>query len=266
MSSQLDRRGLRVSGDRGGDERLQLGQHARVDRVWHRGLAPEEIRARSADALGGRTAELDRDDRVEGAVGDRRSGSRSRSVRSSSKPSTSGMKPDSAMIAAGRGRPVPRPSAQLITAPCEKPPRTTRSIGTGSASRNAAAASNVGKKVSGSGVGMPPSRYQWAPPGGKRQRPTWRDPEQPPLGVERVEQREEIALVRAAAVKRARALPRASPAAGRSRKRSGSTVMRPTRRAGRGAASAPARSARAGARTRAAGSTPRRGAPPPRRS
>ena len=50
-------------------------------------------------------------------------------VRSSSNPSTVGMKPLKASIAAGRGRPLPRPSAYVITAPCEKPPITVRSGG-----------------------------------------------------------------------------------------------------------------------------------------
>ena len=47
---------------------------------------------------------------------------------------------------------------------------------------------------------MPPSRYQWAPPGGSESGPARRDPEQAPLRIERVEEREEIVLVRPAAV------------------------------------------------------------------
>src|SRR5439155_15771597 len=90
----------------------------------------------------------------------------SRPSRSSEKPGTIGTKPESAMIAAGLGRPSPRPSAYDMTAPCENPPRTTRSIGTGRLSRNAATWANVAWNVSGSGVGMPASRYQCAPPGG----------------------------------------------------------------------------------------------------
>ena len=42
----------------------------------------------------------------------------------SRQPSTVGTKPEKAITAAGRGRPSPRPTARLITAPCEKPPIT----------------------------------------------------------------------------------------------------------------------------------------------
>jgi hypothetical protein len=45
-------------------------------------------------------------------------------------PATTGTKPESAMIPAGRGRPAPRPSAYDITAPCEKPAITTLPAGT----------------------------------------------------------------------------------------------------------------------------------------
>ena len=48
---------------------------------------------------------------------------------------------------------------------------TTRSIGTGRPSSKAPAASKLGKNVLGSGVGMPPSRYQCAPPGGSASGP-----------------------------------------------------------------------------------------------
>ena len=54
--------------------------------------------------------------------------------------------------------------------------------------------------MSGSGVGMPPSRYQCAPPGGSESGPRGVHAEQPPLRVERVEQRVEVVLVGAAAV------------------------------------------------------------------
>ena len=46
--------------------------------------------------------------------------------RSSSKPGTVGTNPLSAMSPAGRGRPAPKPSAYVITAPCENPPSTVR--------------------------------------------------------------------------------------------------------------------------------------------
>src|SRR4051794_13387464 len=84
--------------------------------------------------------------------------------RSSSKPSTRGMKPLIASSAAGRGRPRPSASAYDMTQPCENPPRTMRSYG--SASRNSPSASKLATKCSRVGVGMPPSAYQCAPPGG----------------------------------------------------------------------------------------------------
>ncbi len=54
--------------------------------------------------------------------------------------------------------------------------------------------------MAGSGVGIPPSAYQCRPPGGQRERAAGGEPEQPPLGVERVEQPVEVVLVRAAPV------------------------------------------------------------------
>src|SRR5215212_1985103 len=57
------------------------------------------------------------------------------SVRSSSKPSTVGMKLESAMVAAGRGRPAPRLKEYAITPPCEKPPSKVWSYGIPRSSR-----------------------------------------------------------------------------------------------------------------------------------
>ena len=129
----------------------------------------------------------------------------SRPPRSSSKPSTSGMNPESAMIAAGRGLPLPSPSAQLITAPCEKPPRTTCSSGTGSASRNAASGFErgeerlrIGRRDAAEPVPVRAARRQ-------RERAARRDAEQPPSRVERVEERVEVVLVGPAAVQERRA-------------------------------------------------------------
>ena len=104
------------------------------------------------------------------------------------------------MIPAGRGRPVPSPSAQLIAAPCEKPPSTTRSIGTGSPSRNAGCLRErreerpgVGRRDASQPVPVGAARRQ-------RQRRPRRDPEQPPVRIERVEKGVQVALVGAAAV------------------------------------------------------------------
>ena len=65
------------------------------------------------------------------------------------------MNPDSVMSPAGRGRPAPSPSAYVITAPCENPPRTVRSDGmSASAARSSSqddASPYVFVNVSGSG-------------------------------------------------------------------------------------------------------------------
>ena len=85
------------------------------------------------------------------------------------------MKPESAMIPAGEGRPLPRPSAYDITAPCEKPPMTVRSIGTpvrsGSPSNHAVSCPNVAWNVSLSGKPIERTTYQCAPPGGSESGP-----------------------------------------------------------------------------------------------
>ena len=104
------------------------------------------------------------------------------------------------MIAAGRGRPVPSPSAQLIAAPWEKPPSTTRSIGTDRPSRNLRRPAErreerlgIGRRDASQPVPVGAARRQ-------RQRASRRDPEQTPLRVERVEKGVEIVLIGAAAV------------------------------------------------------------------
>ena len=123
--------------------------------------------------------------------------------------------------------------------------------------------------VSGSGVGIPPSAYQWRPPGGEAERPARSDAEQAPLGVEQVEERVEVVLVGSAAVEEderacrlAGRLPPASRRASPHRRRS----PRP-----RGSRVGQRREhlldpGPAGARTPEAGSATRRGAPGPRRS
>ena len=92
-----------------GHHLLELGQHRRVDRVVDRYLAVERPAPASSS-----TARARRANSTEitgsyspctiaiGGNGDSRSGSQ---------PSTVGMKPLSAMSAAGRGRPLPSPSA-----------------------------------------------------------------------------------------------------------------------------------------------------------
>ena len=104
------------------------------------------------------------------------------------------------MIAAGRGRPVPSPSAQLITAPCEKPPRTIRPDGTGRSSRNAASSGEgrverlrIRRRDSAELVPVRSARRE-------RERSARRDAEQPALRVERVQQRVQVVLVGAAPV------------------------------------------------------------------
>ena len=82
----------------------QLAQELRVDRVRHRRLAVGHDGAGLDEPVARVAAELDRDDRVVRAVADRHREARRPWPRSSSKPSTSGMKPLSAMIPAGRGR------------------------------------------------------------------------------------------------------------------------------------------------------------------
>ena len=72
-------------------------------------------------------------------------------AKSGSQPSTVGTNPENATIPAGRGRSVPSPSAKLITAPCEKPPSTVRSSGTGSASSHSDASRYDSWNVSVSG-------------------------------------------------------------------------------------------------------------------
>ena len=107
-----------------------------------------------------------------------------------------------ATTAAGRGRSGPSESAQLITAPCEKPPRTMRSSGTGSASRKAREQRHrrverrrVGRRDPGQRVPVTAARRQ-------PERAARRDAEEPPVGVEQVEEREEVVLVRPAAVEK----------------------------------------------------------------
>ena len=75
--------------------------------------------------------------------------------RSSSNPGTVGTKPLSAISAAGRGRPRPSPTAYDMTAPCENPPRTSRSAPSPCSERNAssqpASRGRVALNVAGSG-------------------------------------------------------------------------------------------------------------------
>ena len=139
-----------VSGGCAPDEVGQLGHDPWIDRVRDGRLAPENVGARFLEqASRGRTESLG-DDGVVAAVSDRDRISSSPS-RSSAKSGTCGTKPESAISAAGRGRPLPRPSAYDITEPCENPPRTTRSIGTASPSRNAPSWAKLAWNVSGIG-------------------------------------------------------------------------------------------------------------------
>jgi hypothetical protein len=54
-----------ASRQRRSDERLQFGQDARVDRVRHGCLSPEELASRGGDSFGSGATELDRDDGIE---------------------------------------------------------------------------------------------------------------------------------------------------------------------------------------------------------
>ena len=114
------------------------------------------------------------------------------------------MKLLSAMIPAGRGRPAPRPSAYDITPPCEKPPSTARSCGMSCrASRSSSqppACSYVDSERVAVREADPPHDVPVRPARRQRQRPPRGGAEQAPLGVEHVEQREEVVLVGAAAV------------------------------------------------------------------
>ena len=102
------------------------------------------------------------------------------------------------MIAAGRfAGPRPSPSAQLIAVPCEKPPSTS---GCGRPSRSSASAVKLGQNDVRLGRRDPAEPVPVRASGRQRERPARRDAEQPPLGVERVEERVEVVLVGAAAV------------------------------------------------------------------
>ena len=133
--------------------RCELGREARVDRVRHGRLAVGDLGAGGLEQVARLPSELDADDRVVGAVADRHG--RQVAVEVGLPASTTGTNPLSATSAAWRGRPVPSPSAWVITAPCEKPPSTVRSggmpVSSASASSHGAAARSVAWKVGGSG-------------------------------------------------------------------------------------------------------------------
>src|SRR5262249_62144308 len=84
------------------------------------------------------------------------------------------MKPENAIIAFGRGRPWPRPTASDITAPCEKPPSTTLSCGR--SSTKPAAAANPSANVGGAGGPSRGAAAQRAAPGGNGGGPRGEEP------------------------------------------------------------------------------------------
>ena len=93
---------------------------------------------------------------------------------------------------------APRPSSSPLPARSRR--GSTRPRGTRSSSRNASNRGSVEWKVSGSGVGMPPSRYQCHPPGGSASGPCGVTPSSRRSGSSSVEQRVQVVHARAAAV------------------------------------------------------------------
>ena len=103
------------------------------------------------------------------------------------------------------GGPHPGPGPQAIAPPWLKPPITVRSQGiprsSSSPFTNPPARPIVSMKVSAVGVADPLDHVPVAAAGRDvRERRAGRDAQQPALGVERVEQGEEVVLVHAAAV------------------------------------------------------------------
>ena len=124
--------------------------------------------------------------------------------RSRSKPSTSGMNPLMASSPAGDGRPAASANAYDITDPSEKPPITVRSHGMPVSS--AKASSHAVEHLVGPHERLPVRK---ADPlddvpvkaaRRQRQRPARSRAHQPALGVELVQQREQVRLVHTAAV------------------------------------------------------------------
>ena len=113
------------------------------------------------------------------------------------------MNPDSAISPAGRGRPAPSPSAYVITAPCENPPSTVRSGGI-AASAATSSSHDDAREGLGERLGIRVADLLHGVPVGasRRQveRTAWRHAEHSPLRIEQIEEREEVALVRAATV------------------------------------------------------------------
>ena len=119
--------------------------------------------------------------------------------RSSSKPSTSGTKPRERE---DRRRPPAAPrrgrARSDITAPCEKPPSTIRSCGQRVEPVRSLGVARAERRR----IGVADPRHDVPVRAARRQgqRPARRVAVQPPLRVERVEQREQVVLVGAAAV------------------------------------------------------------------
>ncbi len=72
----------------------------------------------------------------------------------------------------------------------------------GNVSTHSDAAAKLDMNVLRSGVPIPPSTYQCAPPGRKRERAPRRGADQPPVRVQRVEQGKQVVLVCAASVEK----------------------------------------------------------------
>ena len=231
---------------------------ARVDRVLDRRLAVEHVgagaleqiaspRARTRPGSPGRTTPCAI---AIGGNGDSRSGSQ---------PSTVGMNPLRASSDEGRGRPAPSPSEYAITAPCEKPPSTICSGGNGSASSQSerSCVARVERVVVREADARDDVPVRAA--GRQRERRARRVAVQALPRIERVEQREEVVLVGAAAVQEDEsALRLADRRALAARSRLTCASSSPADPA---AASAAARPASGDARSRAAGSASRRDAP-----
>ena len=105
-----------------------------------------------------------------------------------------------------------------MTAPCENPPSTMRSHGTPNVVRDGVEerAERVVARVERVVVGVADARHDVPVPPARRelQRPARRDADEPPVGVEHVEERQQVVLVGAAAVQqdeRARRLARGGP-------------------------------------------------------
>ena len=180
-----------------GDERLKLRHEARVDRVRQRVLAVEDARAGRLEQRPRLAAEVDRDDVVVGAVADRdRVAVEVREVELEAvHPRHEARERDD------RRRPLRRPAAEA------ERPAHHRSLGEAAEDeRLLQAVEPAGQELEARperlGVGRRDPREPVPVRAARRQREraARRDAEQPPLRIERVEERVEVVLVGAAPV------------------------------------------------------------------